>query len=49
MAVKCKKCAHKMEGNQPRLCPKCGSVMAPFVVKTEGKEKKEKYLEKLES
>lgn len=49
MAIKCKGCGHKVvEYNTPRLCPKCGGVMVPFVEKKEGKKTKEKFLEKLE-
>ncbi len=49
MAVKCKGCGHTIkEANLPRLCPKCGGVMVPFVIRTEGKEKKEKLLDRLE-
>ncbi|MEA5032307.1 MAG: hypothetical protein VB025_09185 [Sphaerochaeta sp.] len=49
MAIKCKGCGHKLVGyNSPRLCPKCGGVMVPFVEKKEGKKTKEKFLEKLE-
>ncbi|MEA4864182.1 MAG: hypothetical protein VB088_02150 [Sphaerochaeta sp.] len=49
MAVKCKGCGHRIEGrNLPQLCPKCGKVMVPYTVKTEGKEKKERFLEPLE-
>jgi len=49
MAIKCKGCGHTVkEASLPRLCPKCGGVMVPYVVKTEGRTKKEKILEKLE-
>jgi len=49
MAIRCKKCGHRIEGRSlPQLCPRCGSVMVPYVVKTEGKEKREKLLERLE-
>jgi len=49
MAIRCKSCGHRIEGRSlPQLCPKCGAVMVPYVIKTEGKEKKEKILEKLE-
>lgn len=49
MAIKCKGCGHRIEGRSlPQLCPKCGGVMAPYVVKTEGKTRKEKILERLE-
>jgi len=49
MAIKCKSCGHKiMEVTAPKLCPKCGGVMVPFVEKKEGKKTKDKYLERLE-
>jgi len=49
MGIKCKSCGHKIaEFKTPRLCPKCGGVMVPFVEKTDGKKKKEEFLEKLE-
>lgn len=49
MAVKCGKCGHKIEDLKgPRLCPKCGGVMVPVVVRHDGKKTKDTVLEKLE-
>lgn len=49
MAVKCGKCGHHNEELKgPRLCPKCGGVMVPVVVKRDGKKIKEVVLERLE-
>lgn len=47
--VRCTKCGHRIEEfKTPRLCPRCGGVMVPVVVRRDGKKIKETVLQRLE-